>query len=221
MIHDDRPTIRAVAFDLDGLMFDTEALFFRVANDMLEARGKAFTPVMMAAMIGRQAAIAYPSLKVLAGLEESADELLAEARQRFYAEIDTAIHPTPGLFGLLDHLGRTALPLAVATSSRRAYAERLLKGHGLWERFTFLLGAEDVRNGKPDPEIYRTAAERFGVEPEALLVLEDSPAGVAAARAAGAYVIAIPHDHSPIDGLGAAHRVSPRLDDAAVLELLG
>ncbi len=121
---------------------------------------------------------------------------------------------------MLDHLGRSGLPLAVATSSRRAYAERLLKGHGLWERFAFLLGAEDVRYSKPDPEIYRTAASRFGVEPGAMLVLEDSAAGVAAARAAGAYVVAIPHDHSPAEGLGSAHRISPRLDDPAVLGLL-
>src|SRR5262245_65428478 len=94
----DRPAIRAVAFDLDGLMFDTEALFARVAAAMMEARGKEFTPTMMAAMIGRQAALAYPALKVLGDLEESPEELLAEARHRFYAEVDAAVHPTPGLF---------------------------------------------------------------------------------------------------------------------------
>src|SRR5690242_7148079 len=97
--------IRAVAFDLDGLMFDTEALFFRVAGEMLAARGKEFTPKLMSVMIGRQAAIAYPALKALAGLEEPAEELLAEARARFFAEIDGAVHPTPGLIALLDHLG--------------------------------------------------------------------------------------------------------------------
>jgi HAD superfamily hydrolase (TIGR01509 family) len=215
------PTIRAVAFDLDGLMFDTEALFVRVAGAMLADRGKVFTAEMMAAMIGRQADVSYPALKRLADLPESPEELLAEARRRFYEEIDTAVHPTPGLFALVYHLGRTDLPLNVATSSRRAYAERLLRNHGLWDRFAFLLGAEDVTRSKPDPEIYLKAAAGHGVEPSALLVLEDSPAGVAAARAAGAFVVAIPHDHSPADRLGEAHRIAGRLDDPAVLDLIG
>ncbi len=214
------PTILAVAFDLDGLMFDTEALFFRVASAMLEARGKRFTPEIMAAMIGRQAAVAYPAMKALANLEESPEELLAEARARFFAEIDTAVHPTPGLFVLLDHLRHRGMPLAVATSSRRSYAERLLRQHGLWDRFTFLLGAEDVTRSKPDPEIYQTAASRFGIPPANLLVLEDSPAGIAAARASGAFVVGVPHDHSPAGTLQEASRIVSRLDAPELLALL-
>lgn len=72
---------------------------------------------------------------------------------------------------------------------------------------------------KPDPEIYRTAAARLGVNPGSMLVLEDSPAGVASARGADAFVVAIPHEHSPADGLGAAHLLADRLDDPRVLEL--
>ncbi len=79
-------------------------------------------------------------------------------RQRFLALMDTVVHPTPGLFVLLDHLDRRALPLAVATSSRRRYADRLLTRHGLADRFEFVLASEDVTRGKPDPEIYRLAA---------------------------------------------------------------
>ena len=75
----------------------------------------------------------------MAGLDEPVEALMAEARERFYAEIDTAVHPTPGLFALLDHLRAAGLPLAVATSSRRAYAERLLGRHGLRDRFAFVL----------------------------------------------------------------------------------
>ncbi len=214
-------TIRAVAFDLDGLMFDTEALFFRVAGAMLAARGKTFTPAIMAAMIGRQAAVAYPAMKAMADLEESADELLVEARERFFALIDTAVHPVPGLFALLAHLEKIEMPRAVCTSSRRAYAERLLGNHALTHHFAFLLCAEDVVRSKPDPEIYLEAAARFAIEPARMMVLEDSPAGLAAARAAGAFAVAIPHDHSPADALRAADLIAARLDDPAVLALLG
>ncbi len=212
--------IRAVVFDLDGLMFDTEALFFRVSSEMLAARGKSFTPEIMRAMLGRRAADAGHVLKTMTGLAEPVEVLLADVRQRFYAEMDTAVHPTPGLFALLDHLGRSALPLAVATSSRRSYAERLLNLHRLGGRFRFVLAAEDVTHGKPDPEIYARAIERFAVPSRSVMVLEDSPAGVAAARDAGAFVVGVPHEHSPAETLGAADLLVPRLDDAALLRLL-
>jgi HAD superfamily hydrolase (TIGR01509 family) len=212
--------IRAVVFDLDGLMFDTEALFYRVAVEMLAARGKHFTQAMMLLVLGRRAAEAIPELKVAAELEESVDELIAETRTRFAALVDTAVHPTPGLFALLAHLGEQRIPLAVATSSRLAYAERLLRAHGLRDRFAFLLTAEDVTRGKPDPEIYRLAASRFALAPQAMLVLEDSPPGVTAAKAAGAFTVGVPHDHSPAAGLQAADLIIPRLDDPALLAIL-
>jgi HAD superfamily hydrolase (TIGR01509 family) len=216
----DAPTLLAVAFDLDGLMFDTEALFVRVATEMLAERGKAFTPEIMAAMIGRQWPVAGKAFREMAGLSESLDALREESRRRFRALMDTAVHPTPGLFALLAHLGRDGWPLAVCTSSRREYAERLLAHHGLRGYFAFLLTAEDVTHGKPDPEIYRTAAARFGISPGALLVLEDSPAGVAAATAAGAFAVGIPHEHSPAAGLAAARLVVDRLDDPRLLALV-
>jgi HAD superfamily hydrolase (TIGR01509 family) len=212
--------LRAVVFDLDGLMFDTEALFYRVAAEMLAARGKAFTPEIMGAMIGRRAAEAIHAFKTLAGLDEPPEELLAETRARFAAEVDGAVHPTPGLFALLDHLQAQDLPRAVATSSRLSYAERLLSGHGLRDRFAFVLAAEDVERGKPDPEIYVKAAARFGVPPDSVLVLEDSPAGLAAARGAGTFAVGVPHEHSPAENLGDAHLIVDRLDDPKLLALL-
>jgi HAD superfamily hydrolase (TIGR01509 family) len=209
--------IRAAAFDLDGLMFDTEALFVRVVRGFLEERGRSMTPEIMAAMMGRRAAEAYPVFRRLTGFEDSPEELLTEIRRRFTAEVDSAVHPTPGLIALLAHLEKRGLPRAVATSSRREYAERLIERHGLRPHFAFILGAEDVTNGKPDPEIYRTAARRFEVEPAQLLVLEDSAPGLAAARGAGAFAVGVPHEHSPAEGLTAADLIVPRLDDPVLL----
>jgi beta-phosphoglucomutase-like phosphatase (HAD superfamily) len=212
--------ICSVVFDLDGLMFDTEALFFRVSSEALAARGKLFTPEIMEAMLGRRSIEVGHALKTLAGLDEPVEHLLAEVRERFSALVDTAVHPTAGLFVLLDRLGRLALPVAVATSSRRSYADRLLCRHGLEDRFAFVLASEDVTRGKPDPEIYRRAAERFGVPAGSMLVLEDSPAGLAAAKGAGAIAVVVPHEHSPAGGLTAADLVVPRLDDPALLHLI-
>jgi HAD superfamily hydrolase (TIGR01509 family) len=211
---------RAVVFDLDGLIFDTEALFYRVAGEMLAVRGKAFTPEIMGAMIGRKASEAGEAFRRLSGLEEPVESLMTEARDRFNAEIDTAVHPTPGLFALLDHLEHSRVPRAVATSSRRAYAEGLLTRHGLIDRFSFVLTGDDVTNGKPDPETYLKAAARLGLDPTQVLVLEDSAPGLAAAKAAGAFAVGVPHDHSPAEGLSAADLIVPRLDAAALLALL-
>lgn len=77
--------IRAVVFDLDGLMFDTEALFFRVSSDMLAARGKMCSPEIMWAMIGRRSVDAGHVLKTMTGLDEPVDVLLADVRQRFFS----------------------------------------------------------------------------------------------------------------------------------------
>ena len=213
--------ILAVAFDLDGLMFDTEALFFRVASEMVRGRGKNFGVDIMRAMIGRQPSESGMALKTLAGLDEEPEVLMAEATERFMGLVDTAVHPTPGLIHLLDLLDRHAMPLAVATSSHRKYAERLLSRHRLIDRFALILAREDVGRHKPDPEIYRTVAERFGIEPASLLVLEDTPTGLAAAKGAGAFAVGVPHEHSPVDDLGAADLIVESLDAPALLGRIG
>ncbi|MFO0954618.1 MAG: HAD family phosphatase [Isosphaeraceae bacterium] len=215
----DRPL--AVVFDLDGLMFNTEALFARVASEMLADRGKEFTPEIMRAMIGRRAAEASGAFRRLTGLEEPEEVLLGELKQRFYAVMDTAVHPTPGLFHLLARLEALGLPRAVATSSRREYAEGMISRHGLMPHFSFVLTGEDVSRGKPDPEVYLLAATRLGIEPRRMLVLEDSPAGLAAAKAAGAFAVGVPHEHSPGEGLLAADLIVARLDAPELLAILG
>ena len=211
------PIIRAVVFDLDGLMFDTEALFFRVASEMLRDRGKVFTVEIMRAMIGRQPADSGRAFQSMAGLDEEPEALMAEAKGRFEALIDTAVQPMPGLLALLGHLERLGLPRAVGTSSGRAYAERILRGHGLLDRLAFTLCREDVVLHKPDPEIYRTAARRFGLGPDEVLVLEDTPTGLAAAKGAGTFAVGVPHDHSPASDLAAADLIVRSLDDPALL----
>ena len=215
----DLSTIRAVVFDLDGLMFDTEALFFRVASEMLRDRGKEFTPEIMRAMIGRQPAQSAIALQTMSGVDEPPETLMAEAIGRFEARIDSSVQPMPGLVFLLDHLRDLHLPLGVGTSSGRAYAHRILRNHGLIERFQFTLCREDVVRHKPDPEIYRTAASRFGFEPAEVMVLEDTPTGLAAAKAAGTFAVGVPHDHSPETDLAKiADLIVRSLDDPALLE---
>ena len=154
------------------------------------------------------------------GLEGTVEDLMAELKTRFLAILDEAVQTTPGLFALLAHLKKLGIPRAVATSSRRDYAERLIGNHGMLDQLAFLLTAEDVTHGKPEPEIYLTAAARFGVDPSELLVLEDSPPGLTAAKRAGTFAVGVPHEHSPAIGISHADLIVESLDDPVLLRLL-
>ncbi len=189
-------TIRGVVFDLDGLMFNTEEVFHLAGDELLKRRGHRMTRELLSRMMGRRAQESFAMLVAELKLLETVEVLLAESETIFEAMLETQLAPMPGLFELLDELESRNLPKAVATSSARPYLERILKRFGLLDRFTFTLTAGDVTHGKPHPEIYLTAALRMKVSPTELMVFEDSETGSKAGAAAGAFVVAVPHDYS-------------------------
>ncbi len=212
--------IRAVCFDLDGLMFNTEDVFHLSGTELLRRRDLVMTPEIMHAMLGRRPLEAFAALKALLELQEEVEDLLAESRVIFRDRLDEHLQPMPGLFELLDTLDARGLPIAVATSSPRDYLVDILGRFDLLSRFGFTLTAEDVTHGKPHPEIYQTAAERFEVPPGEMLVLEDSQAGTEAAAAAGAFVISIPHVHTAAQDFSAASALATALHDDTVRNVL-
>ena len=113
-----------------------------------------------------------------------------------------------GVVAFVDTLRAHAVPLAVATSARRADAVELLEPLGLLDRFAVIVAAEDVTRGKPDPEAYLQAARRLGATPESCLVFEDAIVGVQAARGSGMRVFGVATAYDPADLLAAgAERV--------------
>lgn len=212
--------IRAVVFDLDGLMFNTEDVFNASGRELLRRRGHEMTPVLLSQMMGRRAEESFGILIETLGLKETIPELLAESQQIFDGLLDSILAPMPGLFELLDRIERANLPKGVATSSGRNYLNKLLTRFELLDRFPMTLTAEDVTLGKPHPEIYTSAAERLEVEPGEMLVLEDSEAGTRAASAAGAVAVSIPHEHSRAQDFSVAHYVAESLVDPYVLNLI-
>jgi HAD superfamily hydrolase (TIGR01509 family) len=212
--------IRAVAFDLDGLMFNTEVVFQLSGTELLRRRGKVPPPELWQRMMGRRAQEAFQAMIDLCGLTEPIPQLQVESEAIFNDLLEEHLRPMPGLMELLDLLEERQLPKAVATSSHRPYLHRLLGRFGLLERFDFTLTAEDVAHGKPHPEIYLKAAERHGVPPAEMLVLEDSENGARAAAAAGTHVIAIPHEFSHRHDFAVANGVARSLLDPLILNLL-
>ena len=140
-----------------------------------------------------------PSFEVMireCGLSESWEALSAESNEIFLAMLPGRLAMMPGLSELLDALEKASIPKAIATSSARRLIEACLAPFDLARRFRFILTAEDIAQGKPHPEIYQTAARRFGTPPQEMLVLEDSQNGCRAAAAAGAFTVAVPGEHS-------------------------
>jgi HAD superfamily hydrolase (TIGR01509 family) len=127
----------------------------------------------------------------------------------------------PGLSELLGILETAKIPKAVGTSSGRRFVTDVLSRFGLEPRFEFTLTAEDVVEGKPAPEIYLTAAKRFGIDPSEMMVLEDSQNGCRAAVAAGAFAVAVPGGHSRTHDFSGAAFIADTLADRRIYDALG
>jgi len=211
--------INAVAFDLDGLMFDTEDVYRKVDSTLLGRRGKVFTKELNDAVMGRPAKASYEFFKETFGLPESWQELQRESEDLFLEFINDGFSAMPGLYELLEHLEQRNIPKGICTSSAIRVVSEVLRRTDLTKRFRFVLTAEDITHGKPDPEIYLKAAAQFGISPSEMLVLEDSTAGCQAAHRAGAFGVAVRVKHNAHCSFAEAKRVVPSLNDPQVMEL--
>lgn len=212
---------RAVVFDLDGLMFNTEQIYSHVLKELLRRREKEFTHDLVNQMMGRPAKAAFGVLTSYHSLDESLEELMEESDTIFLGLLDAQLAPMPGLIELLAALEQANIPKAIATSSRRIFTERILGKFGFEPRFQFLLTGDDVTDGKPHPEIYLKAAQRLSIPPAEMLVLEDSQNGCRAAVSAGAFAVAVPGEHSAHHDFTGAAFVADGLADRRIYEALG
>jgi len=215
-----RPPIRGVAFDLDGLLVNTEELYQDVGSELLRRRGRTFEPDLLDRMMGRPQQVSLQIMIDWHGLTDTIETLARETREIFVALLDTRLAPMPGAVALVETLVHRRLPRGVATSSGPDFAHDVLSRVGLRERFGFVLTSADVTHGKPHPEIYERAAERLGVAPAEMLVLEDSENGCRAAVASGAVVVAVPGGHSRRHDFTGALLVAESLADPRITELL-
>jgi HAD superfamily hydrolase (TIGR01509 family) len=213
--------LRAVVFDLDGLMFNTEQLYYHVGSEMLRRRGKVLTQDLINQMIGRPSRVALQTMIDWHQLDDTVETLLRDNDAIFDELLPTRLAPMPGLLPLLQSLDRAEIPKAIGTSSRRVFVDKVLRPFALGPRFQFLLTSESVQRGKPAPDIYLLAADRFGIRPSEMMVLEDSEIGCSAAVAAGTFAVAVPGDHSAAHCFDGAQFVADSLADTRIYESLG
>ncbi len=212
--------IEAVAFDLDGLLVNTEELYQHVGTELLRRRGHSFEPDLLDAMMGRPQQVSLKIMIEWHNLTDTIEMLATETGEIFVSLLDTELRTMPGSLELLDLLDARGIARGVATSSGPDFAHDVLGRMGIRDRFAFVLTSADVTHGKPHPEIYQTAAQRLAVDPGAMLVLEDSQAGCKAAVAAGAVAVAVPGGHSRRHDFTGAVFVAETLADPRILGLL-
>lgn len=188
---------KAVLFDMDGVILDSEPLHVAAFQTTLQGFGKNLTDEEYKSHFagrtdeaGFRRYFSYINEKVSLPtvMDAKAKEYIRLARDQLVSY--------PGVEEIIKDIANQ-VPLALVTGSLRLEAEVALEALGLTHEFKFMITAEDVKNSKPDPEGYLRAAEKLGVAAEDCIVVEDSPSGVKAAQAAGVFCIAVCHTHSP------------------------
>ena len=193
-------TITAAILDMDGTMFDTEAMY---------ARGMALAGAEFGYDIHRQiyiGTVGLPEMGWKAHLRSTfgpnfpLDEIATRTLDNVHTELEQSGLPLkPGLFELLDQLDTWGVPYAIASSSKRKVIERNLALANLSQRFPIFVGGEEITHGKPAPDIFLEAARRLNAVPAHCVALEDSEAGIRSAHAAGMVAVMIPDLKQPSD----------------------
>jgi HAD superfamily hydrolase (TIGR01509 family) len=213
------PLPEAVVFDNDGLLLDTESVWTRAEQDLFERRGTEFTPGDKRELVGTSAEIAGRVLERRLGEPGRAAELIEELNGLVVAELEHGVEAMVGARELLQALKERGTPIGLVSNSPLVFVRRSLELAGFEDHFDVVLSAHEVAAPKPAPDPYLEACRRLGVEAgPAVIALEDSPTGVAAARAAGLTVIGVPS----IEGIALeeAHHLAESLMDAIVTRRL-
>ncbi|KAL7097436.1 hypothetical protein ACP275_10G144700 [Erythranthe tilingii] len=194
-----KPSITHVVFDMDGLLLDTEKLYGEVQENILARYNKTFEWSLKAKMMGMKAIEAARLFVEETGLNGllSPEEFLVE-REDMLRTMFPGCELMPGASRLIQHLHANGIPICVATSSHTRHFQLKTQKHGeLFSLMHHIVSGDDpeVKQGKPSPDVFLVAAERFEggpVDPKKILVFEDAPAGVLAAKNAGMSAIMVP-----------------------------
>lgn len=190
--------VELVIFDMDGLIFDTEILSYKAWLKAAEEYSINHTMELHHKLLGKNSKTIRNILTEQLGDEVLANDY-ADAKAREYLAIinKEKVNVKAGLHELLKYLKDNNIKRAVATSSRRDIAYKLLKDSNIFDEFNYVLCGDEVTNSKPEPEIFLNVAKKFDMPSENCIVLEDSEAGILAAHRANMRGIVIPDMKEP------------------------
>jgi HAD superfamily hydrolase (TIGR01509 family) len=214
------PPFEAIVFDNDGLMLDTEQAWTRAETVLFERHGETFTAEHKRELIGSSRKQSAAKVERMLGLPGQGEQLMDELHDLVMQELTAGVPPRPGALELLRAVRAAGVPVGLASNSSREFVERALSVSQLADgQFDVVVTADDVESPKPAPDLYLAACAALGAAPERAAALEDSPPGVASARAAGMFVSAVPYfPATPIEG---ASLIAGSLADPSVASALG
>jgi len=193
---------RAVLWDMDGTLIDSEEFHWISWRDTMANQGIAITREQFLASFGLRNDSVLPRWLGASATPERIEKI-ANAKEEIYRHLvrSEGISPLPGVASWLHRLHSQGWLQTIASSAPRANVEAVLEALAVAQFFQGIVAAEDVHRGKPDPEVYLTAAARLGASPDRCIVVEDAVAGIEGARNAGMRSIGVsPNDrHLPAD----------------------
>lgn len=210
-----------VIFDMDGVLVDSEPMHMRLEREMFERLSLPISEAEHQAFVGMSPAGMWGTIKARFDLPHAVDDLVEMDTDVKAREIGaTPLEPIDGVEELIADLEDAGCELAVASSSQKRLIEAVTEGLGLRQRFSQLVSAEEVRRGKPHPDVFIRAAELCGRKPADCLVIEDSANGVRAALAAGMKCVGFVNESAGRQDLSGADLVVRNFGDAARKEIV-
>lgn len=208
--------IKAILFDLDGVLIETEYRAIMIKADLCRRRGLKWDDSNFYAAAARPFARTLPVMYSEL-TEEELQDILKEYRSLAYGKIDYHEYRTPGAGMLLQALHNQGYKIAIVSLSKTDKINDVLKDNH-WERFvdTFV-SDDDVEKRKPDPDGYLKAMKKLGVSPDECVIIEDSQVGIDAARAAGCVCICRTENRYPIEQNGADYYIDDMLDAVRII----
>jgi beta-phosphoglucomutase-like phosphatase (HAD superfamily) len=202
--------IKAVLWDIDGTLLDSEPHHFKSVIAVCRRHGHTVAKADYDRLLGRSMAEVYAMLTAVDPLPLDLPQFAAACTDHYVAHV-AAVEPRPGALEKVAELAGRSLPQACVSNSARRVVEANMGVIGMPDALRFALSRDDVTRGKPHPDPYLRAAERLGVPPAVCLVVEDSPIGARSAKAAGMVTVAWPQ-HPDLEFDAVDHRIGDLAD---------
>lgn len=194
--------IRAVIFDFDGTLVDTETPWYQTLCEIYEEHGSKYTYEMWGRAVGTKGSDLYSELERFVGKAVNRSELDSRRRVR-HAELMAKSGLRPGALAYLRDAKDRGLKIGLASSSQRSWVDQYLERFGIQDYFCSILTGDDVHHVKPHPELYMKSLELLGVQPNEALSFEDSPNGARAAESANISCVVVPNESTEKLSFGA------------------
>ena len=210
--------IKAIIYDVDGTMVDSEPLHVASWDKALQLYGHRLQDLsaqLRATMAGKKPTVIAKEMVEDLHLSVAPETLLQKKTAIFMKVMRTDLQGMLGIVESIKRFKKSGYKLGIGTSLTRDYVEIVLQKLNVQDFFDVIVTGDEIKNGKPHPETYLTVARKLGLEPKECLVIEDATSGIQSAKKAGCYCIAIENPHAVPQDTSQADRVVDSLNEVS------